>query len=126
MLQEYNFEVVYKTGTKNLDAGGLSCNPSPLQEDLIGARRHDTLDQEAVPGWHASAYLAWMEGGSSQTTWETRDGNANDAPKFIEAQDTMDVWRDQGVLHQLQRRKFLLDTTPKKRDRIVHRMARFH
>ena len=36
LLQEYNFEVVHKTGVKK-------------------------------PGWHASAYLAWMEGGSGQT-----------------------------------------------------------
>ena len=38
LLQEYDFEVVYKAGAKNLDADGLSRNPSPLQEDLTGAR----------------------------------------------------------------------------------------
>ena len=61
LLQEYDFEVVHKVGVKNLDADGLSHNPSPLQEDLTGARWHGTSDQEAVLGWHASTYLAWME-----------------------------------------------------------------
>ena len=67
-----------------------------------------------------------MEGGSSQTTGEIRDGNVNDAPEFTQAQGTTDVWKDGGVLHQLQRGKFPPDTTLKERDRIVHRMARFH
>ena len=38
LLQEYDFEVVHKAGLHNLDADGLSRNPSPLQEDLTGAR----------------------------------------------------------------------------------------
>ena len=59
LLQEYDFEVVHKAGVKNLDADGLSRNPSPLQEDLTGARWHGTSDQEAISGWHASAYLTW-------------------------------------------------------------------
>ena len=126
LLQEYDFEVVHKAWTKNLDADGLSRNPSPLQEDLTGARWHGTSDQEAILEWHASTYLAWMEGGSSQTTGKTRDGNAHDASEFTQAQGTTDVWRDRGILHQLQRGKFLPDTTPKERDRIVHHMARFH
>ena len=37
LLEEYDFEVVHKAGVKNLDADGLSRNPSPLQEDLIGS-----------------------------------------------------------------------------------------
>ena len=54
-----------RQGSKTWMADGLSHNLSPLQEDLTGARWHGTLDQEEVPGWHASAYLAWMKGGSS-------------------------------------------------------------
>ena len=30
LLQEYDFEVVHKAGLQNLDADGLSCNPSLL------------------------------------------------------------------------------------------------
>ena len=62
LLHVYDFEVIHKARVKNLDADGLSRNPSPLQEDLTGARWHGTSDQEAVPGRHASAYLTWMEG----------------------------------------------------------------
>ena len=54
-----------------------------------------------MPGWHASAYLAWMEGGSGQTMGDTRDGDAEDALELTQAQGTIDVWRDQGVLHRM-------------------------
>jgi hypothetical protein len=40
LLQEYDFEVVYRAGITNLDADGLSRNPSPSNEDLTGARWH--------------------------------------------------------------------------------------
>ena len=124
LLHEYEFEVVHKARVKNLDADGLSRNPSPLQEDLTRARWHGTLDQEAVPGWHASAYLAWMEGGSRQTIGNTRDGDAEDALELTQAQGTLDVWKDQGVLHQMQHGDFPLGSIPKEQDRIVHCMAR--
>jgi hypothetical protein len=45
LLQEYDFEVVHKAGIQNLDADGLSRNPSSLEEDLTGARWHGTCDQ---------------------------------------------------------------------------------
>ena len=38
LLQEYDFEVVYREGITNLDVDGHSCNPSPSEEDLTGAR----------------------------------------------------------------------------------------
>jgi hypothetical protein len=57
LLQEYDFEVVHRAGITNLDADGLSRNPSPSNEDLTGARWHGDCDREAVPGWHAAAYL---------------------------------------------------------------------
>ena len=126
LLQEYDFEVVHKAGIKNLDADGLSRNPSPLQEDLTGARWHGTSDQEAVPGWHASAYLAWMEGGSGQTIGDTGDGDAEDALELTQARSTTHVWRDQGVLHRMQHGDFPPGSSSKERDRIAHRIARFH
>ena len=38
LLQKYDFEVVHCAGITNLDADGLSSNPSPSDEDLTGAR----------------------------------------------------------------------------------------
>ena len=40
LLQDYDFEVVHRAGITNLDANGLSRNPSPSNEDLTGARWH--------------------------------------------------------------------------------------
>jgi transposase InsO family protein len=126
LLQEYDFQVVHKAGLQNLDADGLSRNPSPLEEDLTGARWHGTSDQEAVPGWHASSYLAWMEGKSGQAMSENVENDADGDSDQRGPQVTTDVWKDQGVLYRLQHGQFLHDTTPQERDRIVHRMARFH
>ena len=57
LLLEYNFEVVDRARITNLDADGLSHNPSPSDEDLTWARWYGDWDQEAVPGWYAAAYL---------------------------------------------------------------------
>ena len=38
LLQEYDFEVVYRAGITNMDADGPSRNPSPSDEDLTGAK----------------------------------------------------------------------------------------
>lgn len=65
LLQEYDFEVVHWAGITNLDADGLSRNPSPSEEILTGARWHGDRDREAVPGWHAATYLTLMSGSAS-------------------------------------------------------------
>jgi hypothetical protein len=61
ILQEYDFQVVHKLGVTNLDVDGLSRNPCTNQEDNTGARWHGKVDEEMVPGWHASAFL-WLLG----------------------------------------------------------------
>ncbi len=126
LLQEYDFEIVHKAGLQNLDADGLSRNPSSVEEDLTGARWHGTSDQEAVPGWHASSYLAWMEGNSSQVVGETTGDDVDEDSEQRGPRITTDVWKDQGVLYRLQHGQFLPNTLSQERDRIVHRMARFH
>ena len=73
LLQEYNFEVVHRVGITNLDAGGLSRNPSPSKEDLIGAKWHVDCNLEAVPGRHAAAYLTLMLGSVSTLSNEVTD-----------------------------------------------------
>ncbi|CAM6090633.1 unnamed protein product [Calypogeia fissa] len=62
ILQEYDFQVVYRAGIANLDADGLSRNPFTSQQDVTGARWHDEVDEEMVPGWHASAFLCLLLG----------------------------------------------------------------
>ena len=62
LLQEYDFEVVHRAGITNLDANGLSRNPSPSDEDFTRARWHGNYDREPVPGWHAVAYLTLFFG----------------------------------------------------------------
>ena len=44
LLQKYNFEMINRVGITNLDAYGLSCNPSPSDEDLTRARWHRHCD----------------------------------------------------------------------------------
>ena len=38
LLQEYDFEVIHRAVITNMDADGLSCNPSPSDEDLNRAK----------------------------------------------------------------------------------------
>ncbi|OAE22403.1 hypothetical protein AXG93_3675s1000 [Marchantia polymorpha subsp. ruderalis] len=66
ILQEYDFQVVHRPGVANLDADGLSRNPCTSQEDDTGARWHGEVDEEMVPGWHASAFMCWLRGNSSR------------------------------------------------------------
>ena len=44
LLQEYEFEVVHRVGITNLDADGLSRNPSLSNEDLTRVRWHGDCD----------------------------------------------------------------------------------
>ena len=93
---------------------------------MTGARWHGTCNHEAVPGWHASSYLAWMEEKSSQHVEETLEDVVDEDSDERGPRVTTDVWKDQGVLYRLQHGEFLPDTTSQERDCIAHRMARFH
>ncbi|CAM6111296.1 unnamed protein product [Calypogeia fissa] len=62
ILQEYDFQVVHRARIANLDADGLSRNPCTSQQDVTGARWHDEVDEEMVPGWHASTFLCLLLG----------------------------------------------------------------
>lgn len=50
LLQEYEFEVVHRASIMNLDANGLSCNSSHLEEDLTGTMWQEDCDRELVAG----------------------------------------------------------------------------
>ncbi|OAE26657.1 hypothetical protein AXG93_3490s1010 [Marchantia polymorpha subsp. ruderalis] len=49
ILQEYDFQIVHRSGVANLDADGLNRNPYTTQEDDIGAMWHGEIDEEMVP-----------------------------------------------------------------------------
>jgi hypothetical protein len=96
LLQEYDLEVVHWAGITNLDADGLSRNPSPSEEDLTGARWHRDCDREAVPGWHAAACLTLMSGSAFTLSAMAIDEEPD------KAQVVSNVWEDIPVLHKLQ------------------------
>jgi hypothetical protein len=52
--------VVHRPGVANLDVDGLNRNPCTSQEDDTRARWHGEVDEEMVPGWHASAFLCLL------------------------------------------------------------------
>jgi hypothetical protein len=102
LLQEYDFEVVHRAGIANLDADGLSRNPSPLDEDLTRARWHGDCDREAMSGWHAATYLTMMSRLAAEILVEQQDEEVD------KSLDVTDVWEDQAVLHKLQQGIFPL------------------
>ncbi len=51
---------MHKPGVTNFDADGLSRNPCTSQEDNTRVRWHGEVDEEMVPGWHASAFLCLL------------------------------------------------------------------
>ena len=44
LLQEYDIEIVHHVSVTNLDANGVSRNPSPMDNDMNGARWHGNCD----------------------------------------------------------------------------------
>ena len=116
LLQEYDFEVVHRAGITNLDADGLSRNPSPSDEDLTGARWHGDCDRESVPGWHAAAYLTLMSGSTSTLPDQAIDEEPD------KTQVVSDVWEDIPVLHKLQQGTLPPALSAMERDRVGHRI----
>jgi hypothetical protein len=57
---------VHKLGVANITVDGLSQNPCTSHEDNTGARWHVKVDEEMVPGWHASAFLCLLGVDSSK------------------------------------------------------------
>jgi hypothetical protein len=119
LFQEYDFEVVHRARITNLDADGLSCNPSPSNEDLTRARWYEDCDREAVPGWHAAAYLTLFSSAIVEVPIQGSD-DETDRPQAI-----ADIWEDLFVLHKLQQGTFSLSTSAMERDRIGHQITRF-
>ena len=119
LLQEYDFEVVHRSGITNLDTDALSRNPSPSDEDLIGAKWHRGCDQKAVPGWQVAAYLTLYSSTAVEVPIHGSD-DVTDRPQAI-----ADIWEDLPVLHKLQQGPFLLSISAMERDRIGHQITSF-
>ena len=73
LLQEHDFEVVHRVGITNLDADGLSRNPSPSEKDLTGTRWHGDCDREAVLSWHAVACFTLFSGAAVEVPLQGSD-----------------------------------------------------
>jgi hypothetical protein len=97
----------------------LSCNPSPSDEDLTGARWHGDCDREAVPGWHAATYLTMISGLATEILVGQQD---EEVDKSLVVSD---VWEDHAILYKLQQGIFPLGLSAMERDRVSHRITRF-
>ena len=131
ILQEYDFDVVHRLGTANLDADGLSRNPSTSQQDATGARWHDEVDEEMVPGWHASAFLSILvphtdiEGYSATPRSVASDVDPTNLEISDEVTSRRDIHDDALVLEYLRIGGISSTIGTKERDRILQRAKRF-
>jgi hypothetical protein len=93
----------------NLDANGLSHNPSPLQEDL--ARAYGMVFwTKCMDG--RFCVLAWMveaKSGKSITNYLRND--VLDGQEVEETQGNTNMWKDHGVLYCLQHKIYFIDAT---------------
>ena len=103
ILQEYEFEVVYRAGEKHGNADGLSRAHMPSSEDNTGARYH--------PGENHS--------GRESSTGSSCDYHNGPAQTAIR-----DVWQDQVFLRWLQEGEGML-VTAGERHRLQHRARHY-
>jgi hypothetical protein len=119
LLQEYDFEVVHPAWITNLDANGFSRNPNPSDEDMTRTRWYEDYDRDAVPSWHAVAYLTLFFGPTIEVPNQGSD-DENDRPQTI-----VDMWEDPLELHNLQEGTFPMSILAMERDRIGHQIKGF-
>ncbi|CAM6086541.1 unnamed protein product [Calypogeia fissa] len=136
ILQEYDFQVVHRAGVANLDADGLSRNPCTSQQDVTGARWHDEVDEEMVPGWHASAFLCLLLGVGStrgRTVASYSSQGVDVGPPYPLGDpedgggdtDQRDVHHDQMVLEFLRTSMVPGLASAKEKDRVFQRAKRY-
>jgi hypothetical protein len=131
ILQEYDFQVVHRPGVTNLNADGLSRNPCTSQKDTTGARWHGEVDEEMVPGWHASAFLCWLseasssEGHLTSCAGQSGDGQSVDPDVQEEDTDQQDVHVDAQVMAFLRTGEVPSTVGAKERDRVLQRAKRY-
>jgi hypothetical protein len=122
---------VHKPRVANLDADGLSRNPCTSQEDDTGARWHGEVDEEMVPGWHASAFLCLlgvdfnMEDHVISYSSQKVDGQSSDPEVGDGSTDHHDVHDDTLVLEFLRTSMVLGMVSAKERNRVLQRTMRY-
>jgi hypothetical protein len=122
---------VHKPRIANLDADGLNRNPCTSQEDDIGARWHGEVDEEMVPGWHASAFLCLlgvdfsMEDHVTSYSSQKVDGQFLDPKVGDGSIDHHDVHDDILVLEFLRTSMVSSMVSVKERDRVLQRARRY-
>jgi len=127
ILHEYDFQVVHKPRVANLNADGLSRNPCTSQEDNTGVRWHGEVDEEMVPGWHASAFLCLlgvdssMEGHVTSYSSQRVDGQSLDPEVGDGSIDHHDVHDDTLVLEFLRTSMVSGMVNAKERNRVLQR-----
>ncbi|OAE35993.1 hypothetical protein AXG93_93s1320 [Marchantia polymorpha subsp. ruderalis] len=131
ILPEYDFHVVHRLGVANLDADGLSRNPCTSQQDDTGARWHGEVDEEMMPGWHASDFLCLLRGDSSREDHLTSyfsqrmDDKSSDHEVDNDATDQRDIHDDALVLEFLRTSMVPCIVGVNERDRILQRTKRY-
>ncbi len=122
---------MHRHGVANLDADGLSRNPCISQEDNIRARWHGEVDEEMVPGWHASAFLCLlgvdsnMEGHMTSYSSQMVDGQSLDLKVGDGSTGHHDVHDDTLVLEFLRTSMVPSMVSAKERDHVLQRARRY-
>jgi hypothetical protein len=122
---------VHRPGVANLDADGLSQNPCTNQEDNTRTRWDGEVDEEMVPGWHASAFLCLlgvvssMEGHMTSYSNQRVDGQSSDFEVGDGSTGHHDVHDDTLVLEFLQTNMVPCMVSAKERDRVLQQTMRY-
>ncbi len=122
---------MHKPEVTNLDADGLSRNPCTSQVDNTGARWQGEVDEEVVPGWHASAFLCLsvvdssMEGHVTSYSSQRVNGQSSDLEVGDGNTGHHDVHDDTLVLEFLRTSMVSGMVSAKERDRVLQQAKRY-
>ncbi len=126
IIQDYDFDIIHKPGRFNWNVDGLSWNLSFNKEDTTRVIWHGDVDLEALPRWHAYAYLCTLLG-CSKDVLETSvdDGDHHDVDMELEGDGALDIYDDAHVIAYLQASEVLIGLTLKEKDSVVHKAKWF-
>jgi hypothetical protein len=124
ILQEYDFNIVYRASTVNRNPDGLNWIPSANENDTKKAYCHRDIYLEAILGWHASLYLCIMLG-CYKDVLHNRMGNKDSCNLEIKSKGygTLDIYENAHVMAYLQVYEVLVGWTPKSAIRLCIRFS---